>query len=155
MKHCRGYIVSFGLILTGILLASNDILSQSTPLVPLPDRQMEITTFGYRINGRFDFLWYPGQKKFREEFEVDPKVNDAYRHYLKTAYLSKGVRWTAVGLMSSLFFIQHTSLSSGLVIGGSVLTSGLSVSLTGEKQYRLHQAVDMRNEYWYHKVRQE
>ena len=129
-------------------------LSAQQLLPPLPDRQMEITTFGYRINGRFDFLWYPGQPKFRNEFTINPKTERAYKHYLKVAYASKGLQWTAVGCMASLFFVQHTELSSGIVIGVGSLSSIITIPLSAEKGIRLERAVQLRNKAWYDKVRE-
>lgn len=136
----------------GALTFAGDINAQQLP--PLPDRQMEVGSFSYTINGRKHRLWFPTQRRFRQEFTINPTVREAYRNYVKSARVSKLARWTSVGLMGSLFFVNHTEFSAGMVILGGVGGNILSVPLSDRKRRRLDHAVDLRNRAWYEKVRQ-
>lgn len=138
-------------LLWAVLLADG-LWAQQLP--PLPDRQMEITGFGYRINGRFSMLWYPGQAAFREEFTINQQAMDAYREYLKVAYVAKGVRWLAIGSMASLWLVDHTEFTSGLAITVGAAGGVITVPLSGLKRERLDRAVEIRNYAWYKKVRE-
>jgi hypothetical protein len=143
--------IALGLLLSCVFF--HEVEAQNG-IPPLPDRQMEVTPFGYRINGRFNRLWYPSQPKFREEFTINPKVQEQYEQYLRVAYPAKGVRVATVGLMGSLFFVQYSHWGAIGVIGGSVVGNLLAQPLYEAKRRRLRRAVELRNEAWYIKVRE-